>query len=445
MAAQRHGRRRLGRSDTLANCLRKFLTPAVWKQAHQAGPTAHAGRRWTLQPIVLCLLAMCWCHGDSQEERFETARGFCVMMLPKQRRPGKTVKGFEKALARLPMPALRALATAVRAALLTLLDRAFTIQGFIPLGCDGSRLRCPRTPQLEQRLGAGAQEGSAPQVWLTAVVHLSTGVLWSWWLGKGDASERHHLLRLLGTLPRNALLVADAGYQSYRLALAFEHAGLALLVRASTQTKLYTEEQTPLHTWREGIVYWWTAQAQRAGLPPLPMRLLRVPGGRHDVWLLTNVRESTRLSHELAARFYRLRWENEGFFRTYKRTLHKFKLQSRTVALLHREVEGSLLAVQLLLASGAHALAQQEQTAAVCSARQVLQEIRRDLLDPRCGGPRGWLRRLTTAIRERRQRRSPKEVRPWPGRAPHESPQPPKLLTMDQATKQLIQKHLRAA
>ena len=41
-----------------------------------------------------------------------------------------------------------------------------------------------------------------------------------------------------------------------------------------------------------------------------------------------------------------------------ERTLGKLKLLSRTVALVHRELEGSLLAVQLLLAQGAVALQQ---------------------------------------------------------------------------------------
>jgi hypothetical protein len=49
----------------------------------------------------------------------------------------------------------------------------------------------------------------------------------------------------------------------------------------------------------------------------------------------------------MASQFYPWRWENEGPFRTYKQTLKKLKLVSRTVRLVHRELEGSLLAVQL--------------------------------------------------------------------------------------------------
>ena len=60
-----------------------------------------------------------------------------------------------------------------------------------------------------------------------------------------------------------------------------------------------------------------------------------------------------------AAKFYR--WSvagNEGLFRTYKRTLKKFKLASRSVKLIHRELEGSLLAPgKILLAHADLALA----------------------------------------------------------------------------------------
>ena len=58
---------------------------------------------------------MTWCAGDSSPERFETARAFYVALHQRRRRPGKTFAGFEKALGKLPMPVLRAVATAVRA------------------------------------------------------------------------------------------------------------------------------------------------------------------------------------------------------------------------------------------------------------------------------------------------------------------------------------------
>jgi hypothetical protein len=90
-------------------------------------------------------------------------------------------------------------------------------------------------------------------------------------------------------------------------------------------------------------------------------RLIRIPATgqtKNDVWLLTNILDAERLSVKTAAKFYRWRWRNEGLFRTYKRTLKKFKLASRSVKLIHRELEGSLLALQILLAHADLALKQ---------------------------------------------------------------------------------------
>jgi hypothetical protein len=440
----RQGRRADRKAQSFVGCLRKFLTPDVWKQAHQQ-KGCPKGKRWSIQPLLLTLLTMTWCAGDSQPERFETAKAFCIALRPKRARPGKTIHGFQRTLAKTPLRALRAVARGVRQKLVQVLGSILTLDGFIPLGCDGSRLLCPRVAELERRMGQAAQANSAPQVWITALVHLSTGMLWSWWIGKGDASERHHLQRLIPTLPKKALVVTDAGYQSFRLALSLLQGGVDFLVRASSQTTLYTCDSAVLEHWVEGVVYWWTHEAQRERLPALCLRLLRVRGRKHDVWLLTSVLQAERLPHALAARFYRMRWENEGFFRTYKRTLGKVKLQNRTVALVHREVESSLLAVQLLLAQGAFALAVLVNQTAMSSPRQVLLEIRYEImthLGPRQRGT--YLARLAQATRERRQRLSAKAVRPWPGREPHKPPKAPTILKLEGDHKRLIHQHLRA-
>src|SRR5262245_23185683 len=76
---------------------------------------------------------------------------------------------------------------------------------------------------------------------------------------------------------------------------------------------------------------------------------------------------------------FKRRWVCECLFRAYKRTLGKAKLLSRTVALAHRELEGSLLAVQLLLAQGATALQQAGAQRLLPSPRQVLLTIRGEI------------------------------------------------------------------
>ncbi|MCI0356493.1 MAG: IS4 family transposase [Acidobacteria bacterium] len=420
----------------LLDCLREFLTPAVWKQAQMARGS-HRSSRWSTQPLVLVLLLMTWCCGDSQAERFETARAFCVVCRPNRRRPGKTVQGFQKALARLPMSVLRTLAAAVRHQLRATLD--LLTDGFVVLGCDGSRLECPRSAELEQRLEPAGKDQAAPTIWVTAVVHLRTGLLWAWRLGRGTASERGHLLQLLRVLPKAALLVADAGYHGFPLAQALVAQQIAFLIRMSSAVRLYVDADTPLERYREGLVWYWPQKSERQGVVPLRLRLIRVRSRkkRGDVWLLTNVLKAQRLPAATAARYYRWRWENEGLFRTYKRTLAKVKLGSRTLRLIHREAEGSLLATQLLLAQGVRA------RSASCSPRKVLLAIRAAIVGRR--GRRSFRQGLVAAGREQRPRSTPKVRRVWPRRKEHKPPKPPQLRTLSPRQKALIVRLLAQA
>lgn len=435
---------------TLLESLRHFLTPAVWKQGQQG---ARKGKqRWSLQPLVLALLAMTWCLGDSEGERFETARAFAASCLRGRKQPGKTLQGFQKALAKLPLRALQNLAAGVRGRLQELLAGRWQTGGWIVLGCDGSRLECPRTTELEARLGQCSKENSAPMLWLTALVHLATGTLWSWQLGPGTASELRHLSRLLVTLPAGpVLLVADAAYISYALLRDIVQQPASFLIRLSSRASLYTTEKQSLKHWREGEVYYWPKEMQAQKGSPLKARLIRVRGEKADVWLLTDVLERRRLSARQAAQFYRWRWRNEGLFRTYKRTLAKLKLHSRTLRLVRREAEGSLLAVQLLLAQGAVALAQSGvPTTALPSPRQILLATRREMqrqiaqrLGPQQYAAYGQC--LQRAHCERRCRSSPKTSRLWPRRKEHKPPKPPKMHRLTKQQKALINKLQRAA
>lgn len=330
-----------------------WLTPRVWKQAHQAaGP--EAALRWKLHPLVMVLALMTWTSGDSEAERFAAARAFYVARHQHDKRPGTSVPGFHKAFAQVPLAVLHALFAAIRVRLQVLYARSWSSVGFVVVAADGSRQECPRSAALEKRLGCCSKKDSAPMLYLTSLVLLPAGLLWSWCVGPGTASEHDQLRQLLTTLPRCALLVADACYLGYDLFRDIQAADADFLVRVSSRAYLYQTDRQPLKTYREGLVYYWPGQAVKSGEPPLRLRLIRVVGKKgHDVWLLTSVREATRLSRRQASEVYRWRWQIEGVYRTYKRTLPKIKLWSRTEALAYREAEVSLLALQLLLLQAA--------------------------------------------------------------------------------------------
>jgi hypothetical protein len=430
----------------MAFCLRQFLTPQVWKQARRGLKKTRKDARWDFHHLILVVLAMTWSLGDSAPEKFEMARGIVAICRPKRRQAGRTCLGFQKALCRLPMRPLLALAGAVRGRLLSLLDDDLLHGGFIPLGCDGSRLECCRNDELLARMGRAGKAGCSPTMWVTAFVHLTTGVPWSWRLGRGNAAERDHLRQLLPTLPGQALVVADAGFDGYDLAVAILNSGASFLIRMSSKTHLFVKRAVDPGRFRQGQVSYWPRSARQAKQPPLPLRLIRVLGRRRgkdpkravDVWLLTNV-AADRMSMTQAASFYRLRWENEGLFRSYKRTLKKVHLVGRTVRSVHREAFGSLLACQLLLAQAAWALRGARDRASAtrpCSPRRAILEVRKELHAAMKRDRRESFRdRLERCQRERRVRTSAKQKRVWPQRTPHKPPKPPHLLTMNDKQK----------
>ena len=432
--------------------LSQYLTPQLWKQVHQAWRPTQTASRWTLQPLFWVLLTMTWCAGDSQGERFAMARAYYVSCHQKRRRPGDSLPGFQMALARLPMRVLRALATALRQQLAQRFVDALRLGkgGYVPMGCDGSRLECPRTQQLQERLGEAGKADSPPMAYVSALVLLPLGLLWSWRLGKGTDSEHDHLRSLLATLPQRALIVADAFYQGYELYVALLAAGASFLVRLSSRSRLYTTDHVPLERFRQTLVYYWPDKAQSQEKPPLLVRLVRVRGKKADVWLLTNVLDPRELNHRQIAQLYRWRWRSEGFFRYYKRMLGKVKLQSRTVKLVHREAEGSLIALQLLLALATRTQSHQGQVVVLSnieSPRRILLRIRGGITAQlRTLGPRQFAayQEMLERVRSEHRWRTRSKVRQvWPRRKDHKPPKPPKVLKMDPAFKAKLIKRLQ--
>ena len=306
---------------------------------------------------------MTWCAGETDADRFVLSRAFYVQVhCPKRQRPGVAFSGFCRAMLHLPMPVWWAFCDAVRGRIFHLLADRMTMEDWLPLGCDGSRMECPRTEELEEDLGKSSKAKSAPMLWVTALVSLTTGVLWSWRLGTSKTGERQHLMDLLETLPRAALksvlLVCDAGYVGYDLIGILLKQECSFLIRLSSQAQLYSSEMVEVKQFSEGEFWYWTDEAEQKGKMPLRVRVIRVPSRKlkNDVWLVTNVLDPKRLPVELAARLYRMRWESECFFRTYKRVVKDVRLVSRTTLMVVREAEVSLLACQLLLGQGALAL-----------------------------------------------------------------------------------------
>ena len=379
-------------------------------------------------------------------ERFEQARELWTRLAPGRRRVGRSVQGFRTALGRVPCRVFRAIAPVLRQRVARVLERVWWVAGWIPFGVDGTHLLLPRQADLERHLGHSGTSGGPPQLWLTAVVHLATGVLWTWCVGPADASERDHMRALITTMPQRSLLVADAGFISYQLWQALASAGRHFLIRLRSGVRVYADfEMEP--RFQEGLVYFWPQTYPRP--EPMRLRLIRLPGRHPDgapVWLATNVLESTQLSPKMASEFYRQRWEQELFFRAYKCTLQQAKLSSRSGVQVIREVELALLSTQLLLAQAAWAVQRTGQTRRA-SVAEAMRQVRREYRDLLEGHLRtGYLKRLGKAVREDRPgRTSSKDHRRWPRKTEHKPPGPPNIITLTVNLKQRIERQLGVA
>ena len=159
---------------------------------------------------------------------------------------------------------------------------------------------------------------------------------------------------------------------------------------------------------------------------------------KRDVWLLTDILDPAQLSLATAAKFSRWRWRNEGVFRAYKRTINKLKLSSRTVRLVHREAEASLLALQILLAHADLALRPKATVdGPVISPRKVLIEIRREwngTRDEAAWGLRPTSGELPGGVAAPEE---PEGTREGPRRTPHKPPGPPGSQDPDRRTESL--------
>ena len=154
-----------------------------------------------------------------------------------------------------------------------------TMEGWLPLGCDGSRMECPRTAELEQSLGKSSKDKSAPTLWVIALVSLTTGVSG---LALGDIQDGGTSLpdRSLETLPQavlqSVLLVCDAGYVGYDLFGLLLKQQCSFLIRLSSQAQLYSLEMVKVEGFTEGEFWYWTDDAENKSKPALRVRVIRV-------------------------------------------------------------------------------------------------------------------------------------------------------------------------
>lgn len=302
--------------------------------------------QWKPQRLTWTGLLMSWDEGQTLTARWDHA---CVVAheVHPHWKLGESYSGFTQALVRETPRLASAIKQHFRQAMQALAGQCWRVGQWVAFAVDGSRQEAPHTAANEAQLGCAGREKTAPQVFITTVWHLGLGLPWDYRVGPGTDSERRHAQEMVEELPPQALLVADAGFVGYALCRKLLQSGRSFLLRVGGNIRLlkklgYYQRE------REGIVYLWPHKRQQGKKRPLVLRLIRLQRGKQTLYLLTNVLCPRRLSDRQAATLYELRWGEEVFYRSYKQTLKRRTLLSRTGPTCLAESQWTLLGLWLL-------------------------------------------------------------------------------------------------
>jgi hypothetical protein len=162
------------------NGLREATTQLLPTEVLRLLPT-DGKTRWTSRLLALCAILMAWSDASTLTDRFDSARRCLVRWYPGRRRPGGGYEGFIAALrrrsARLVHQVCRHYRMHVRS--LAQAQGRWTVQGWLAFGVDSTKHDTPMTAANEVRLGCASKARSWPQMVLSSVFHLGSGLPWS--------------------------------------------------------------------------------------------------------------------------------------------------------------------------------------------------------------------------------------------------------------------------
>jgi hypothetical protein len=311
---------------------------------------------WSVQLLAVAALFWAWTDEATLGERFTTARKIAMFLFPPQGKVAGSYQAFIKLLVRWTASLVALLQQALRERMRTDLADGWLIHGFVLLGADGSQIALPRTASNQQAYAparrpgrrakkpkgrAGVKKADTPQLALTVTWHCGLGLPWDWRIGPSGSSERAHLRDLLDSLPKTALIAADAGFIGYELASAILAGGRELLIRVGSNVRLLKKLG---HARESGaIVYLWPDKVAQRRQPPLQLRLVVSHNGKHPIYLVTSILSPARLSDRQVIEMYGQRWGIEVFYRSLKQTFQRRKLRSWSAEPARIELEWSLI------------------------------------------------------------------------------------------------------
>lgn len=430
------------------------------------GMKVRQGSLW--KPRLLAVAALLWACSDlsTLKERFHHARKIVNRIFRWENAVGETWQGFIKMLRKWHDELMLAIVVHLRQQMEGDLSGHWTIGGYTVFAGDGSRLEMARTRRIERaysatkkrkqarkRKGKNKQraktfakkrtqsaasvkkKANTPQMWLTLLWHVGTGLPWAWKTGPSDSSERAHVQAMLVDLPENSVITADAGFVGYDFwkdILNSEHHFVARVGGNVSLLKNLGYARQYEHT-----VYLWPDCVAKKNQEPLVLRLIVIHDGRQPVYLVTDLTRS-QLSDRQGAELYAKRWGIELFFRTLKQTFGRSKLRSHSPETARLEADWSLLAVWCVCLLGQKELLASGNSPTQLSPATAIRAFQATLRDwrvrPETVDENLW-KSLRNAILDEYNRTSKKASRDYPRKKKRERITAPKI---NNATRQQI-------
>jgi len=185
-----------------------------------------AGSKWLPVRVFWLAILMVWSAEQTLQARFEETRDIVWSLFPKWTL-GKSYTGWYEAQLKWLPPLRQAVSKHLRQQLQTRAGQHWQREGWCAFAVDGSRVECPRTQANERELKCAGRKKTGPQLFVTTLLHMGTGLPWDFRIGPGTASERRHLEDMLPDLPRRSLVV---GLHGLRIVPASDRSGAEFLV-----------------------------------------------------------------------------------------------------------------------------------------------------------------------------------------------------------------------
>lgn len=413
--------------SSLRPALSGIFTAPFLSRLMALGPQPWSARRWSLEYVIYVSLLMVLDEAQALKDRFAHARQIVGQLFPGRKRPGRTYQGYVTACRRLRRTHLRAIRRQLCARHRSIAGSYWQRDGWVAFAADGTRVELPRTAANEKAFGCAGRDKTGPQLQLTSLYHLGTGLPWTWQIGAGTESEQVHLRHLARRLPADSLLVADAGFTSFELLRSLRQRHVHFLVRMGSNRTLLTGLEDVRVRVRGDVVWLWPKD-QQTHCPPLRLRLIRIEPANHTpLCLVTSVLDEQALTDRQIARFYRMRWGQEVFHRSFKQTLAQHKMRSDSPAQAARELDWALMGYLILGLWSVEGLLGAGHDPLTWSVSESLRVVRGAM---RQGGRLGGgplARFLRKAVKDSYVRTGSKSARNWPRKKKDHPPGLPKM------------------